>query len=176
MRLTVALDPGLRASGLAVFEGAVLKHAAIVRPEIHHRETLPAVVVMCEGLVAMIDTARAQYKHEALDLIVEYPQVYQRVGGKTKGDPNDLLPLAAVCGGVAACVVADLKRAVHPSEWKGSVDGDVFTERIKQRLTKNELVRLPVGSLAHNAIDAVGLGLWYLNRLERRRVYAKGAT
>lgn len=176
MRLTFALDPGLRASGLAVFEGAVLKHAAIVRPEIHHRETLPAVVVMCEEVIATIDTARAQYKHEALDLVIEYPQVYQRVGGKTKGDPNDLLPLASICGGVAAGVVADLKRAVHPSEWKGSVDGDVFIERIKQRLTKNELVRLPVGSLAHNAIDAVGLGLWYLNRLERRRVYAKGVT
>ncbi len=59
MRLTIALDPGLRASGLAVFEGAVLKHAAIVRPEIHHRETLPAVVVMCEGLVQIATLSSA---------------------------------------------------------------------------------------------------------------------
>lgn len=58
---------------------------------------------------------------------------------------------------------------VKPVEWKGSVDADVMTARILKRLTLEELKLVPVRPRAadyeHNAVDAIGLGLWKLGRM-----------
>jgi hypothetical protein len=51
----------------------------------------------------------------------------------------------------------------EPSEWKGTIDADRMTERIKSKLRPHErallgAVKCPDG-LKHNVVDAIGMGL-----------------
>lgn len=109
----------------------------------------------------------------AADVVAEMPQVY--TWGKGKGDPNDLLPLAAIVGGLVSCVRWQTITTYKPRQWKGTIDGDTLVARIATRgvgalLTEQEFAAAdPVcKTLAHNMWDAVGIGLHCLGRLTRR--------
>ena len=100
-------------------------------------------------------------------VVIELPQIYPQL----KGDPNDLVAIAARgawFAGRMAPHVYDYE-SVHPREWKGTVDGDVFLKRITKRLYDREKALLAgcdvIPSLEHNVIDAIGLGLWKVGRL-----------
>jgi hypothetical protein len=92
-------------------------------------------------------------------LVVEWPKVYQ--GGKQKGDPSDLLPLAGVDSAVAALLPSRVVRTVYPFEWKGQVPKAIMTTRILARLSAEERAVLNacdcIPSLRHNVIDAIGI-------------------
>jgi hypothetical protein len=109
---------------------------------------------------------------EVLDqLVTEGQQVY---GGRS-ADPNDLLPLAYLCGAVHVRVPAFQTLMPLPREWKGSLKKEVFTKQILMRLHKDELtvineVKCPPSKL-HNVIDAAGLGLWALGSLRTEKGY-----
>lgn len=101
---------------------------------------------------------------KATYLILELPQVYQR--GISRGDPNDLIQLAALVGTIQARF--RVATTVYlPREWKGQVPKEIIEARAKGNLSASELskVEVPAKSLAHNVWDAVGLGLVYLTRL-----------
>lgn len=105
--------------------------------------------------------------------MIEKPQIYRAT--KSQGDPNDLITLAVMVGqywerassrGAISCLL------VLPSEWKGQVPKQIHEKRILGALSGQELSRVPgrselAASKRHNVIDAVGLGLWKLGRLER---------
>lgn len=107
-------------------------------------------------------------------LVTEWPQVYR--AGKSKGDPNDLVPMA----GVAGCLAGHLGVPVQsylPAEWLGGTcpkweDGDPWAsprgQRVWEALTAAERVCVVA---SHDAVDAVGIGLKYLGRFELRRLY-----
>ncbi len=106
-------------------------------------------------------------------LLVEVPRSYD--AGQQKGPQNDLIDLALVCAAIAGKVGGDTEVVTYyPQEWKGSIKADTFTERILEALSNEEKQRIQrTGALDHNTIDAVGLGLKYLGRLERTRKYAR---
>jgi hypothetical protein len=162
----LAIDPSLTCTGWAFFEGPTLKQCGIVRTD----PSWP--LAMRIGRAAEMITARDE--EEAWpehDTVIEWPQVY--TFGKSKGDPNDLLPVA----GVAAVCAATLAYASRPAElvkpaaWKGQTPKDVHNARVLARLTPGELAMvdgsgIPM-SLRNNVIDAIGLGLWKLGRMGR---------
>lgn len=100
-------------------------------------------------------------------IIIERPRIYT----KMKVDPADILNLFEV-GATLQGMHGRPVEWIEPHQWKGSVDADVMTERIRSRLTQEELggIESCPASLMHNIIDAVGIGLWVLGRLERKRV------
>ena len=59
-----------------------------------------------------------------------------------------------------------------PHDWKGSVDGDIMVRRIESALTPEEMLivdRLGLPkSYRHNAVDAIGLGKWFLRQPQMR--------
>lgn len=99
--------------------------------------------------------------------VVEWPKVY-RVG-RSKGDPNDLLLLAALVGGVSCRLGARTVSPV-PSEWIGSLPktttGDPLDSPrgrlIWRLLDASERAAVVV---SHDSLDSAGLGLWALGRL-----------
>ena len=113
------------------------------------------------------------------DLIAEWPQVYQRGGGRTRGDANDVIPLAGVGCALAACFPTINAKEVSPHEWKGQVPKEAIAARVESRLSEAERAAYDAGlaavapSLRHNVSDAVGIGLWGLGRFERRRVVSR---
>lgn len=106
------------------------------------------------------------------ELAIEIFQIYP--GPQQKGDQGDLIKLAIIAGITMAKAVQCGCKAICtmlPAAWKGQVDPDVMIERIKGRLSADEMaaVRVPVKSVAHNLWDGVGIGLKRLGRLEKEK-------
>lgn len=103
------------------------------------------------------------------DLVVENQRVYP---GPRRADPNDLLPLAQVVGGVFARIPALYRHNPMPQEWKGSVKKEIFTQRTLNALTPPERGVLSAAkvakSLEHNVLDAIALGKWFHVQLNNR--------
>jgi hypothetical protein len=97
-------------------------------------------------------------------LVLEHPRIYPQ--GRTKR-PNDVVTLAYASGRLTANVPLNKIRKVFPRDWKGTIDADLVTARILERLTSNERALIPnlSAELIHNVIDAIGLGLWDLQRM-----------
>lgn len=157
---TVAIDPGI-ATGIAVFNGALLTHASVIRNDY-------------ATLYHFLDhLQRTGGKPLRGGLIVcEFPVVYS--AAKSKGDPNNLLGLAVQYGHCEA--VANWFgchcRKVQPREWKGQTPKDISKQRTVSALTKDELAAVlnysyPV-SVDHNRFDAIGIGLWSLRKRKMR--------
>ena len=161
--ITLAIDPGIRGVGAAVFVDRILRVAAyVVNPATEGNG--PAEII------ALARAVWAWMPYRAPDeVVMEWPQVYR--AGKLKGDPNDLLPLPAI--GTAIAMKCGAVRAVRylPHEWKGNLTKEVCHERVRERLQAEELPRIPVlaAKVLHNVLDAVGVGLHHVGRLDRRR-------
>lgn len=142
--ILTAIDPGV-CTGWAVFIGGQLQSAGVA--------TNPDDVPLPGGTA-----------------IIEQPQVYR--GSKQKGDPNDLLKLAILVGVYKekAQRIGARVELTTPHKWKGNVPKDIHNERTLARLTEYERAKLPAlpKTQAHNMIDAIGLGLWFLEKEKAR--------
>jgi hypothetical protein len=100
---------------------------------------------------------------------MEYPQIYRRERGSKGENPNDLLDVACVAGAILATVRALQFYLVYPAAWKGQVPKAIHNERVCKHLAPDELRTLEAAKvpsrLKNNAIDAIGIGLWYLGRI-----------
>lgn len=153
--MIVSVDPGLRACGVAYWTpSGLLVSAKLIESDYEGPKLETAVWRMVNAV--NFDDAFASAK-----LVAEIPQVYR--GSRLKGDPNDLISLALVVGGISGNAL----KYYRPREWKGQVPKNVMISRIKSKLTREELknVRLPNKSLQHNVWDAIGIGLKYFARI-----------
>jgi hypothetical protein len=141
----VAIDPGVRRCGISLWEEGKLRNAWLTK----ERDTWSEVA----GDVGAW-TGKA---------VIEFPQFYSR-RALGKGDPNDLLNLAAVVGAITTHYLYPV--IVRPREWKGQAPKDVTEARVRKELSKVEMARvdLPAKSLRHNVFDAIGIGLWFLKK------------
>lgn len=158
----LTIDPGKKIVGWAVFERVPgqsftrLSDCGLLRAETP-REML-------------IQSDRAGIRDiEWAEVIVECPQAYSQ-RERQKGPQQDLIDIAIMGGLVAGFAVSNMPviTFVHPHAWKGSVEKDAMSRRILKRLDPDEVTivdRLRPASLVHNAVDAVGIGLWKLGRL-----------
>jgi len=130
-----SIDPGKHGVGLASWSGSTLLEARYVPTEVRLSD---------------------------VDLVVcEVPQIYPME--KWKGDPNDLIDVAVVAGMHLAKGLRQVM--VRPREWKGSVPKTIHNNRVLTQLDplKKAMVDVIPKTLRHNVVDAIGLGLWYLN-------------
>jgi len=154
-----SIDPGVNTVGVAVWDGAELSRAFLVRTE--HEQAWWSVV--WQTVVAL-----RCYPISDSVLVIEKPQIYVR--SRSKGDPNDLIDLALVGGAIAGATRPAEVVLYRPAEWKGQVPKPVMIERIKRSLSESERERVEipkVRSLEHNVWDAVGIGLFHLRKTRR---------
>lgn len=185
-RFMLCVDPGKSSAGVALFRDEKLQSATCTRlgkdasTDITARAVELAEAIFTWTRRTLEDAWKGDW-HDIDALIVECPQVYTR--GKSKGDPEDLLPLVALCGALGARFSAPgnepiVLQTYRPRDWKGTVDGDIMCARIEARLRETgelDAVRERTKTFRHNAIDACGIGLYRLGRLNRERVFP-GAT
>lgn len=173
--MILALDPGLRHCGCAVFDRAGLIGAALVK-NTEKKARGPGAALSMAAEVGR--WARMKGFSPGGVLVLEYPRVYP---GMRDNDPNDLIELACVDGALAAWFSTE---TVHyfPSEWKGQVPANPTARQILKRLRPDEMGRVEkvydfaealaraearqkdVAHSTHNTLDAVGIGLKYLGR------------
>jgi len=89
-------------------------------------------------------------------VVIENPQIYPR----SKARPSDILKLARIVGRIEEMYSYTAVKLVTPREWKGTINGDVMTRRIKSQFTPREkgMIQNPT----HDEVDAIGLGKWAL--------------
>ena len=172
--MLVTIDPGIRHVGVALFAGELLIRAALVRSPCTRGNGAAECLAVAWEVAAWVSRAEAGVDHVG----VEWPRIY--TVEKSKGDPNDLLALVGVGTAIGALLAVDHEllpdavTSVHPDEWKGQVPKATMTRRILDRLSPAERALIEdAGTLTHNVVDAVGIGLHTLGRLERRRVIAR---
>ena len=176
----LALDPGLRHPAAALFRGGVLIAAERVKLDPSWKDLDPADRwVRIAGAIVRWGIGRNM---EPRWLVYERPQIY--TAAKSKGDPNDLVGLAGVASALAgmlsyAVASRDIALGVAsatPATWIGQVPksetGNPWASargvRIGSRLTEDERQAVVP---SHDAVDATGIGLYFLGRLAPTVVY-----
>ncbi len=166
--MLIALDPGKRVGGIALFSAAgVLKAADVIdvgtktKEEYAAREFASAVELWLDKHAASVPTR----------LVAEWPVAYSSASGSSAAKANDLFYLTATVGAVSA-VVPGIVTHVSPAEWKGQLPKEVCQGRIAKRLSDLELavwtdLQARRGADWHHAADAVGIGLFILGRFKR---------
>jgi hypothetical protein len=151
MTLLYSFDPGTKATGMAVFDKSELKSVVVL--EAKSIEQMLIIVSCFSG-----DHA-----------VVEMPEIYPHA----KARSSDVLKVVQIAGAIRAHFTTST--AIAPKRWTGGVpyrvkvDGtwhEIREDRIKALLTPSEWAKvLSVrAAIRHNAVDAVGLGLWHLKR------------
>lgn len=161
--IRLAIDPGIRGCGVAIFEDSTLEEALYIKNPSKTGNGIPEIATMAEGIYEWLGGSCCG--PDVRRLILEWPQIYRAGRSKAGVDANDLLPLAGL-----NCMLAKMWPAVvqvyKPHEWKGQVPKVIMCDRIRSRLSETELTKISgTKSVLHNVWDAVGLGLHDLGRL-----------
>ncbi len=170
----LAIDPSVRSTGVAIFLGGKLYRSAVIKNYTKYGSNCQGTRALDMALEIRDWTTKQQVVIEyEFDLVYEWPQIYTL--SKSKGDPNSLL--LTVAPAVVLSGLGDFNRVITPtpSEWAGQTKkvttGDPWksqrAQMVYRRLDETERSLVPK---SHDAIDAVGLGLWALGRFERIRV------
>lgn len=175
-----AVDPSVSSPGVALFRGGKLVSAERVKldPEL---KDLP-LGERCQRVASALIRWGMAFDMEPRTYVFEWPRSYY---GKGKGDQNDLFGLVGVGMAIAgqlglALAARQVALTIHtptPADWTGQVPkaktGDPWDsprgKRIRSRLEPEEIAAVVP---SHDAIDAVGLGLWRLGRYARQRSLA----
>ncbi len=183
----LAVDPSISSAGVARFthdEHGVAVCVAAARIPVTS-EGPPGV--RCLMMAAAIRRWVGHLRFSRLELAFEWPQIY--TSAKSKGDPNQLIGIAGVGCALAGLLagqglIGDVLTPT-PAEWIGQLpkvcpvcrgkakrkclacEGSAWKtprgRRIRSRLSPAELAVIPD---QNDAIDAVGIGLWSVGRLE----------
>ena len=158
-RRIFAVDPGTRLCAWACFEEDGKGQVGLVRSVLATLEERTAE--MAGNLYPLA------CKYQANEIVIEMPRVYRT--SKQKGDPNDIVDLAYVTGGVntVLCAIEGLTHAVAPTprEWKGTIPKHIHHQRIRAQVPEviQAVDKIP-NSLQHHVWDAVGMALWALGK------------
>lgn len=187
--LMLAIDPGLRVLGatVATMRGDVVdawlpRSDAKVRIVKGERIPAPDGPLAWLGMVgAVLSDLRERGHLECIGLLVlEWPEVYRdgvrkfsAAGKRSMTNPNDLLELAAVEGGIVQGLPAlERYERYTPRQWKRSYRKERYQEAIMAALKPEEraLVERTPESLRHNVIESAGLARFMATVLAGRPV------
>lgn len=156
MRL-LSIDPGKRSLAWASWAHGRLTGAGLVT---HKRRgwvgELHQMTLQVECLAGPVDVT-----------VCEVPRIYPQ---ERKKRPNDLIDLAVVTGACSRLGKGGRFETVTPQGWKGQTPKTISGERSLAALDPTELAILEAtGKLGnHNVLDAVGIGLHWLEAHRER--------
>lgn len=160
MATLLAIDPGLRACGCALFTDRRLVAADLVQSGSKF-ERASAWLPMAEAVRTWVAIVGVQVS----ELAIELPQVYH---DHIETDQNDLIHLACVVGAICDRFSdVDETKVYLPAEWKGQAPKAIVHARAMKRLDEQERLVIPnmAKSRKHNMLDGIAIGLVYLKRM-----------
>lgn len=163
-KLTIAFDPGLRYAGVGVFLDSTLVDCFLVRNPEHHLRGPNAWFTMANAVLTGLHAGTTPPGDHNLVFVSEVPQYYRH----SNIDPENLFELVGVVASVAMLVPGE-KYTYLPRIWKGNTEKFESNLQIEATLTPEEkavVERMNAPrTLRHNAIDAIGIGLYHHMRL-----------
>lgn len=163
--ITVAIDPGLRASGCAVFKSKTLVRAAAVLNPNKKDRGLQAWIDMAVEVKDWLGGVLGWAGVVPVDaLVIESQQIYRGF----KANPDDILQLTGVSAACAMGIPAVKYVSYLPRDWKGQVPRTVYSNRVWSKLTdeEREAVEPCSKDAMHDVTHAIGLG-WVFLGVER---------
>jgi hypothetical protein len=163
----ITIDPNLRGCGVATWFKGKLMSANYVKNSREIGRGYEVAVLMGSLVGGHIGLKGVWI---CGPVVIEHPRFY----GSThqKGDPNDTLD----CGIIGATCALALRNygpveSVFPSDWKGQLPKQKMLTRIWEKLSDEEkaVVQKTNKSDTEDILDAIGIGLWKLNRLTTRK-------
>lgn len=142
LQIVLGIDPGLRCTGIATYDGRTVAHGSI---RVADHDLSVRVSAIVGNVLEWLGIVRPDV------IVIELPQVYQ--GRLQKGDPNDLIDLAVLVGALLHAIPHSVALLPRPREWKGQVPKDIHHRRIRERIPD-------FGPSGKDTMDAVGLALW----------------
>lgn len=146
----IAIDPGKTTGWAAFLDGKLYAARATEKAELFK-----------------LPSSGWSWPSKSHPVIIEMPRWYPH----DQKDTNDLLDLSVLVGEYKrfyesqGCTV----ELVFPRTWKGTVPKPIHNKRVLAALTPDERRLVPLRPRAktpdHNAVDAIGLGLWKLGRM-----------
>lgn len=175
----VSFDPAVRGgAGVALWREGQLVTATAIKLPASEAPMGARCLAVAALAAAWLDR---QCAVRVAVLVFEWPQVYSV--GKSKVPPASLVPLAGVgmaLAGILSCRGPLVVRTYLPAEWTPNAgtkstkvrefETSMRTGRIRKRLSAAELAAI-AGCKSHDTMDAVGIGLHALGRLEPIRVF-----
>jgi len=160
------VDPGLRGCGVAIFKGGNLSGALYVPNSITDGRGYNAHAAMGAEVHSYL------FASITGKIIIEHPRIYPG-SAQQKGDLNDLIDVACVGAAISAMFPVGTVETVFPADWRGQVPKEVMTERISRAISNDERrgIEKCYASLMHNVLDAIGIGLWKLGRINQKRIH-----
>ncbi len=147
--MILCLDPGARAAGCALFENGELTTAWLARGK-NWVETADDVMRQMPVSAVLVQT-----------VVIERMQIY---ADTPTPHANDCITLSLMAGRVTGFFSDCNVVGYFPRTWKGGVKKSIMIERIKSKLSRDEINRIDMPkakALAHNIWDAVGIGLYH---------------
>lgn len=179
--MMLSIDPGTRVCGAAWWRDGMLEGATVVRNPIEEGSG-PRECASIANEISSWWTQKISCSSPDV-LALEVPQIYARAAGKSKGDPNKIMPLFGIGVALAALLPRSEVRFGVPHDWKGGVkkpksvkDTYAIEVRVLERLSMAEqaVISWPTnGRQVWDVVDAIGIGLHHLGRFERHRVLAR---
>ena len=152
---TLAIDPSIKHTGVALFRGDELQWARTLTspdgPRIAKEIRWKTMADLVKGALGPAIPG---------DLVIEFPEIYKR--GKAR--PNDIMLLAGLAGYLAGAIESSKIITYLPKQWKRQVPPEICIRRIKAKLTPAELTIITEPESCDNSWDAIGIGLFRLRR------------
>jgi hypothetical protein len=159
----VALDPAKKRCGVAIFRRGQLVAARTLKSP--RAIALPQVILDWVWLQAKDIPAPS-----AIRWVTEYPVVYQQA---RINEPN-LRGLVELIERIEGLIGHTMTHIEPPSVWKGGLSKRATKHRVPKRLEPAELDAIYDDS--GDTYDAIGVGLWYVCRVNRGLVPAARAS
>lgn len=162
----LAIDPGVHHHGLALFhDDGRLSRCGLVRGPAGRTS-------LAEGASRLAYLTDRWLDERGARVVAELPQDR----GQDRVPPADLIALSVVLGWTLGAL-AWQTTLISPADWKGSTPKSKHQPRIIAALSPDEAALIPSGALAHNVVDAIGIGLWAVGRISggrKRGVFIEG--
>lgn len=165
----LAIDPGLRCVGVALFKDGVLVRAGAVRgppPPVRGPAVWSLLAQAVESWLERVQTV-PPVRHPLLDPGILVVETMRYDHGSKKGSAEDLLEVQAVGAAVVGRLAGWSAHEAPAHVWKGQTPRDIFAARVEKDLRADpaEWVKVEVPSRAtelNDAMHAVGIGRWWL--------------
>lgn len=161
----ITIDPGLQASGVALWFSGALADVKLVRCPKGSKGIQDRVEMQAASVLALASSWHSLFPlNGAEKILVVCERMFHRHYRGNRVDPNDLINLNLLSGRLGT-------HYILPSEWKGSVPREVEQDHSRYALLPCELAKVDSvkpASLRKEVWSAVGIGLSILGRAHQK--------
>lgn len=153
--ISLSVDPGIRGTGYALWDGKLLKRTGIFASRSEDWLEAGGQVASQLHQFACKERVEAVY--------CEFPAYFQSAGAQVVARSGSLVKLAWFVGFLSALFITGFKtfRFVEVNEWKGQLPKDVVELRIRKIMGEKVTKKFKT-----HIWDAVGIGLYVHGRMK----------